>query len=251
MSVAAVKHGTFTSDVRKKVARTSIESFRRGGNVLRLCFGFRRLTLEEALSGQFGPIGLRLTKVTELTSIIKQMIAILKDTWSYARVAEWCSENAVPYAPYQTEAWKGHHVRNTFHNPLFLYGERRYRAMIHRRLYSTGLCVREVNPSPESIFYPGLTHLTQEETAELVELLKKIDDRNRALRNREGHRHKPIHRTNVLFPAQHTRCQICGKACWHYGSEIMRCPSRQKHRLDCWNRVQFNRASCANGSSTG
>ena len=55
LSTAAVRHGLFIPDTCRRVRRTATESFHRGGMVQKVRFGYRKLTGEEAASGEFGP----------------------------------------------------------------------------------------------------------------------------------------------------------------------------------------------------
>ena len=59
LSVAAVRHGLVVPDTRRRVVRSAKGELHHGGMVLKTRFGFRKLTREEANSGNFGPAGLR------------------------------------------------------------------------------------------------------------------------------------------------------------------------------------------------
>ena len=106
LAAAALRHGTVITDIQYRGKRSADDAFQRGGCVMKVRFGYRKLSHDEAKSGLLGPVGLRVAKEAVLTPIIKQMIGMLKQSESYARVGEWCSENQIPYAPYQTEAWQ-------------------------------------------------------------------------------------------------------------------------------------------------
>jgi DNA invertase Pin-like site-specific DNA recombinase len=65
LSAATMQHGTHIPHTRRRVRRTAVDSFRRGGWVLRFRAGYRKLTKDEADGGRFGPRGLRLARLAE------------------------------------------------------------------------------------------------------------------------------------------------------------------------------------------
>ncbi len=65
LTIACVRHGLAIPDVRRRVRRTATHTFDKGGMVLKTRYGYRKLSREEADSGNFGPIGLRIAKVSE------------------------------------------------------------------------------------------------------------------------------------------------------------------------------------------
>ena len=68
LGAAAFRHGMFIPDVRRRVRRSATHAFHNGGMVLRVRYGYRRLSKEEAASGHFGSKGLRMAKVPECTA---------------------------------------------------------------------------------------------------------------------------------------------------------------------------------------
>lgn len=66
LHIAMIRHGFAATDARKRVTRQAAYAFQRGGDAKKVPFGYRKLTKEEAASGVFGPIGLRLAKIDEL-----------------------------------------------------------------------------------------------------------------------------------------------------------------------------------------
>src|SRR5579863_2695829 len=73
LGAAALRHGLHIPDTRRRVRRTATHSFHCGGMTMKIKFGYRKLTKEEAASGQFGPKGLRVAKIAECTPIIREM----------------------------------------------------------------------------------------------------------------------------------------------------------------------------------
>src|SRR5262249_8846537 len=54
LGAAALRHGLYVPDTRRRVRRTATHAFHRGGMVQRVRYGYRKLTSEEAQSGQHG-----------------------------------------------------------------------------------------------------------------------------------------------------------------------------------------------------
>jgi len=73
MHAAAMRHGLEVPTTRRRVRRKATYSFSKGGMVSKVKFGYRKLTPEEAASGKFGPVGLRIAKAGGDTSKIREM----------------------------------------------------------------------------------------------------------------------------------------------------------------------------------
>jgi len=100
MGAAALRHGLHIPDCRRRVRRTATHAFHRGGMVLKIRFGYRKLTREEAASGQFGPPELRISKRAECTPIIREMMQRVGRGESYAAIAEWLNSDGIETGPY-------------------------------------------------------------------------------------------------------------------------------------------------------
>src|SRR4051812_45109500 len=73
LGAAALRHGLYIPDTRRRVRRTAHHSFHKGGMVQKVRFGYRKLTEQEAASGEPGPRGLRIARVPECTPVIREM----------------------------------------------------------------------------------------------------------------------------------------------------------------------------------
>ncbi|WP_158261282.1 MULTISPECIES: recombinase family protein [Pirellulaceae] len=60
MGMATLRHGLYIPDARRRVRRTATFSFHKGGHVQKIKYGFRKLSLDEAQSGEYGPVGLEM-----------------------------------------------------------------------------------------------------------------------------------------------------------------------------------------------
>lgn len=58
MHLACLRHGMVVPETRRRVRRKATHAFANGGMVMKVKYGYRKLTREEAQSGQFGPKGL-------------------------------------------------------------------------------------------------------------------------------------------------------------------------------------------------
>ena len=68
MHVACLVHGMAVPETRRRVRRKATHAFIGGGMVMKVKYGYRKLTDEEAQSGQFGPKGLRIAKADAETA---------------------------------------------------------------------------------------------------------------------------------------------------------------------------------------
>ena len=114
LGAAAFRHGMFIPDVRRRVRRTATHAFHNGGMVLKIRYGYRRLSKEEAASAHFGPKGLRIAKVPECTETIRRMCRWVHEGVSYVRIAERLNQAGIRPGPYaRQERWTGAHRWST------------------------------------------------------------------------------------------------------------------------------------------
>ncbi|MDZ4819676.1 MAG: recombinase family protein, partial [Planctomycetota bacterium] len=113
LGAATLRHGLLVSDTRRRVRRTATHSFHRGGMVMKVKFGYRKLTAEEAQSGHFGRPGLMIAKRPECTPVIRQMIDRVHRGESYVAVCDWLTGEGIETPPYSKRAgWTGHCVKD-------------------------------------------------------------------------------------------------------------------------------------------
>ncbi len=167
MGTATLRHGLHIPDTRRRVRRTAIHSFHGGGMVQKVKFGYRKLTVEQAASGEYGPAGLRLAKLPEHTPIIREMKDRLLRGDSYEEIAGWLTIEDIEPGPYVTSGrWSARLVTNLLADPI-LAGTRTHGDTICVPIFRTGKHRALPNPEPETKFYPSLAHLTPEEHAEV------------------------------------------------------------------------------------
>ena len=73
MHVASMRHGLSVPETRRRVKSKASFSFEHGGMVLKVKFGYHKLSKEEAASGEYGTPGLRIAKLSEWTPTIEEM----------------------------------------------------------------------------------------------------------------------------------------------------------------------------------
>ncbi|MDZ4819683.1 MAG: hypothetical protein SGJ20_11995, partial [Planctomycetota bacterium] len=113
LGAATLRHGLLVSDTRRRVRRTATHSFHRGGMVMKVKYGYRKLTDEEAQSGHFGPPGLMIAKRPECTPVIRQMIDRVHRGEYYIAVCDWLTGEGIETPPYSKRAgWTGHCVKD-------------------------------------------------------------------------------------------------------------------------------------------
>lgn len=67
--------------------------------VLKIPFGFRKLTKAEARSGQYGPKGLRICKLPEWTPNIMEMRRRVLKSDPYVAIVAWLIATGTPVGP--------------------------------------------------------------------------------------------------------------------------------------------------------
>lgn len=241
MQTAVLRHGLHTPDTIRRIRRTATFSFKNGGMVQKIRFGYRKLSKHEADLGQFGPKGLRLAKVCEWTPVIREMWAKTIAGWDYESIADWLRHNGIPTGPYsKCGRWTGVMVKNLLEDDI-LWGQRTFQRTIYTRILRTGKFKRKKNPKPETEYVPELAHISQEEHATLkqVMLRRKQDNvRGNSKSNRRG-----VRRGDNYWPAQHAECAICHDPCHCCGATFLKCRNAHEHGdRRCWNHVRFDGA---------
>jgi hypothetical protein len=235
LGAAALRHGTTIPDVRRRVRRTATHAFHNGGMVLRVRYGYRKLSREEAGSGLHGPKGLRIAKRPECTAIIKEMAERVLRGQHYTTIADWLRDERIEIPPYAAR-WTAKLVRLLLADPI-LSGTRSFRKVIHRPIYRTGKHRRIRNPEPETVYCPDLAHLTVEEHHRL---LAAIEQREQSYPRKRGSSHPLFHRprSRAIWPGQHARCAICGGMMHQIGRHLKCANASGKGQANCWNKVQ-------------
>jgi DNA invertase Pin-like site-specific DNA recombinase len=210
LGAATLRHGLHIPDTRRRVRRTATYSFHNGGMAMKVKYGYRKLTKEEAASGQFGPTNLRIAKIADCTPVIMEMRRRVMNGANYVAVGEWLIAEGIPPGPYVTSGkWSDKVVRDLLWDPI-LSGTRTFRDIVHKVIFSTGKHRRRPNPDgPETEYVPELAHMTPEEQEALWDVM---DARGKGFGPPKG-RDNPLYnraRSKSLFPAQHARCAICG-----------------------------------------
>jgi hypothetical protein len=242
LGTAALRHGLHIPDTRRRVRRTGIKAFNDGGMVLRVRFGYRKLTKEDADSGAYGPKGLRLALVPAHTPIIRELRRlVLEERKCGAALADWLDEQGVELPPYvKAKRWKSRHVLALLRDPI-LAGIRQYPKVNYRPRFADGKHNRERNPSPNERRYPELAHVTPEEFDELQVGLKAVcgDACGPSAGSNNPRTRVPRHKS--ISPLQHAACHACAAFYYPTGSGQIKCKNAFSHRPgSCWNHVQVD-----------
>jgi len=237
---ATLIHGTHNRHTRHRIRAKALYLFDNGSMVTKIPYGFRKLSKEEAQSGRFGPKGLRVAKLPEVTPIVRGMKDRVMLGETYEAVARWLNDEGVPTGPYSSkDRWTGKQAINYLRNPL-LHGERVFGARQVVRKRTTGQKIRKPGEDPVRKDYPELGHLTSEEHAELIaEMDRRIAAHPRSQRVKAGPKGRA--RSKTLFPGQLMICGVCGSPFYWRGSIGLQCCSRgDPSQGGCWNHVQVN-----------
>lgn len=238
LHVAVVRHGMYIPDTQRRVRRTASHSFKNGGMVQLVKFGYRKVSREEAAAGVAGPIGLRIAKCPQDTPVIRQMRDKVLQGDSYNTIARWLDECGIKPGPYaKLGYWTGRLVEDLLRNPL-LSGLRQFGRIHSKLLFSSGKHQRKRNLNPETTYYSELAHLTPEEHKELIEVM---DARNPRRGTERPHKRKGIPRKESYWPGQHLKCSICGDEMYWVSPTELKCQhARPGSNYSCWNQVLVN-----------
>lgn len=241
MGAAALRHGLFIPDTRRRVRRTATHAFHQGGMVTKVKFGYRKLTEEEAESGRFGPPGLMIAKDSDATATIKAIVQKFLKGASYAAIARWLEDEQVPTGPYvESQQWSGWLVKSLLNDPI-LSGRREFRKTICKPVYKTGKHRQQNNPNPEVKDYPELVHLTVAEHELVLQEMARRSEEVRKVRSPEGgprYKRRNVPRSRSIWPGQAATCAVCG-GCLYYMGKHLKCENAlHSGPRTCWNHVQ-------------
>ncbi len=171
MGTAALRHGLFIPDTRRRIRRTATDSFHKGGQVTKVRYGYRKLTKEEAASGEFGPEGLRMAKVGECTPVIHEMRRRLMKDRMVAPVVDWLNDEGISPGSYVKKGrWSKSGLKELMRDPI-LSGTRMFRDTLYSPIFKTGKHLRSKNPQPEFEQCPELAHMTLEEQKSMLDAM--------------------------------------------------------------------------------
>lgn len=235
MGTATLRHGLHIPDTRRRVRRTADYSFQGGGMVQKHRFGYRKLTKEQAQSGEFGPPGLRIAKLPECTPTIQEMKNRYMAGQSDYEIAVWLNEAEVPPGPYsKRQRWTAAMVEDLLADPI-LSRYRQFRKVKYKPIYNSGKHKREKNDQPEIKLWPCLAHLSEEEG----ERLRAEVARRRAERaTGHGVKRRNVPRAKSIWPGQAATCSACGDLLYYMGKSLKCRNCRREAAVPCWNHVQ-------------
>lgn len=241
MHVAALRHGMTIPEVRSRVRRKATHSFAQGGMVLKVKFGYRKLTKEEAATGEWGRKGVRIAKLPECTSTIRAMCERVLRGETCTQIADWLDFEGISPGPYATSGkWTRRLVSGLLRDPI-LSGKRRFRVVVTQTIFETGKGRRRRNKSaPEMQEVPELAHITPEEQEAVFAALNARgpdvgkgppSGKESVLWNKA--------RADSLWPGQHARCGACKTGLMYRAGEHLRCENTTwAGTRQCWNHVQ-------------
>lgn len=103
---ATTRHGLVIPDTRRRSKRKSRFSFNSNGMVLKVRFGYRKLTRDQAATGEHGPVGHRMVKIAEADPIWSEIRARLLSKMRPQAVVDWLIEAGVKPGPYvSSKGW--------------------------------------------------------------------------------------------------------------------------------------------------
>lgn len=236
-STAVLRASMARPETRKRVKSKATYTFNKGGMVLKVRYGYRKLTKEEANSGQFGPQGLRIAKIGECTPTISEIRRRLLARIPPQLVVDWLDVEGILPGPYVTAGrWSVRVLLALMRDPI-LSGRRRFRKDISRFYYGTGRHKAQPNPNPLVEECPELAHMSVEEQQELIEYLATLDKNKDAQKSGKDSPLWNVSRSRSLWPGQAVRCGICGGRMYDLGTGLKCQNTIPRGPRTCWNRV--------------
>ncbi len=221
-------------------------AFLNGGMVTKAPFGFRKLSIDEAESGQFGPKGLRIAKIPEATPVIREIRDRVMQGDTYESIATWLNDEIVGLAWCIREHFTGKYIAGYLRNTTLLHGERQRSRHQVIRLRTTGRKKHRLNPDPLTMVYPELAHLTPEEHADLIaEMDRRVTEHPRKRRAKVGPKGRARSRSH--FPGQAMTCSVCGSVYYWHGNGCLKCSDcGDPAKGQCWNHLQVEPVNVRN-----
>ena len=246
LASAAMRHGLHIPDTRRRIRRTSSKGFDDGGMVMRVQFGWRKLSKEEAASGLVGPKGLRMARIPELTPIFEEVRRkVVEDHMGLAQLADWLQYEACdgagikPGSYVKSGKWSNRLLRYLLRDPL-CYGLRQFPKVMHEPRFSDGKHNRRKNESPPSNYYPELAHMTKAQWEEMNAVLDELGRKKTFQRGADHSRYRVARRKSVT-PLQHMTCFACEGFYYSRGKNSVKCKHALKHQPGAyWNHVQVS-----------
>jgi hypothetical protein len=236
---ATLRHGLHIPDTRRRVRRTATFAFHHGGMALKVRFGYRKLTKDEAESGQFGPKGLRIAQTADGASVINEMRQRIHDGAGQQDIADWLNDAGIKPGPYVTNGyWSPQNVVGLVNDPI-LSGLRTFRKQNYKPIYRTGRHRRITNRNPEREYIPELAYMTADEQQAMIAALNANSRHTHEPKSGRANPRFGKPRTHSIFPAQHAKCSACGGTMHRALNDQIKCrAARRQHRERCWNHVQ-------------
>ena len=233
---AATRHGMAVPDACRRVRRAATHAFHKGGMVLKICFGHRRLTAEEAKSGQFGPVGLRVAKIPEATPIWHEIRKQLIETRSPANTIDWLIEQKIATGPYVIErTWSLPNLKQAACHPM-LHGTRVFRRKLFRASIDRENSDASSTLSQRGNTFPNWRHDARGAAGDVGG--GGLGDRLGRSTVKRPSRRRGIPRYKSFWPGYAVICGGCGKLMIIDGDHL-RCPrSKKSGGYSCWCRVQ-------------
>lgn len=232
---SAMRHEMSNVDGRGRICRSQQNLFDHGGMIGHVIYGYLK------------PAGAKtdeqLSKDPAAEPIYREWFEKLRRGASYAEVADWLNAKGVPVGPEcRSSSWDGKMVARVTRNPI-LKGIREWNRKMSRRENRTGK-YRSIDAPAEMLRTRSCLHLAFLDTAYYDETIALLAERNapyRRAREGESDPRRNVPRKRTIWPAQHMRCGVCGRAMYCQGpadGRILICSGATDYR--CWNSVAVN-----------
>lgn len=235
---ATLRHGLLIPDTRRRIRRTATDSFHKGGQVGRVRITHLRVSKDDAKSGKYGPVGLRIRRNPEFIEVVPQIRLRMEQGHSPLAIVDWLNHSQIPVGAYVKKGmWTLKLFRSTIEDPL-LHGTRRFRVRRHQQIFKTGKYRRDRNPKPEEEHVEELAYMTRAEQEAMLAIFGWRINWDTPPESSSPHPRKGIPRKQSTWPGQAVKCCICVGTTFKCG-KFLRCRhSFRRFGETCWNHIQ-------------
>lgn len=237
LACASVRHGLTVPDTRRRIRRKATDTFSKGGQVGKVRVPYLRVSREDALSGKFGPVGLRIRRNPAFDAVLAGIRLRMEQGHNRLSIVDWLNQAGMPLGAYVTKGcWTLKLFRETLSDPL-LHGTRRFRVWRHIHVFKTGKYRRERNPKPQTEYVASLAYMTREEQEQMLAIFDWKINWDAPPTSSTPHSRKGIPRKRSKWPGQAVECRICGGKMFQCG-KFLRCSNSFRVSGEtCWNHV--------------
>ncbi|QDT37573.1 recombinase family protein [Stratiformator vulcanicus] len=229
---SSLRHESYNKDTSKRIKRSHLSRFQKGGIVQCLPYGYRK--------PHPGANDEECWVVPEARPVWDEVFRRLEEGHSNAEIADWLNDEKVPVGPHvKKKKWDGTLLGQNIHNPI-LKGVRERNRRETKRENRTGRRI-SVKAPPEALLQRDCPNLVIIDPDRYDLVIRAVDARNAHYargRKAAADSRKGVPRKRTVRPGQSLSCGICGRVLYYGGhgqNDRFMCSGARDHH--CWNGV--------------